>query len=507
MMLNFDIFYENHFKVFLPEIYIITITLFLLIVGVTISNLRKYQYPYFVRETSILAGLVLFFTLVLIINNPLNNIVIFNNLFIVDDFSNFFKGFALISTLCCLIISNNFVKKVGINSFEYLILLLCSTFGLLCLISSFDLVSMYISLEVQSLAFYILASMRKDSAFSTEAGLKYFILGAFSSGILLLGISFIYGAIGSTSFENLGKFFIGFDFLNLSSDIFNINNRVIAGIICIFIGVLFKLTAAPFHMWAPDVYEGSPYFITVIFSVVPKIGMLGIVCKIFYFALYEGLIYWQSVGLICSVLSISIGTLKALQQNKIKRFLAYSSIGHVGFLLLGFSTGTIIGIQSLLFYLIIYTVMMINIWSIMISLEIKNKKYTQVKYINDLQGLSKSNPLLAYTLAINMFSMAGVPPLAGFFAKFYLLFSGLESSFNILVIISILFSVVSAFYYIRFIKIIFFDEANVGFLHESKITYGHSLVLGLTFLFILFLFLCPNPLLVLTQYFGLSLFI
>jgi proton-translocating NADH-quinone oxidoreductase chain N len=506
-MLSFDLFFENHFKVFLPEIYIITISLFLLVVGVTMSNLKKYKYPFFVKEMSILAILVLFFVLLLVLNSPLNNIVIFNNLFIVDEFSNFFKCFALISTLGCLIISLNFVKETGVNSFEYLILMLCSTFGLLCLISSFDLVSMYISLEVQSLAFYILASMRKDSAFSTEAGLKYFILGAFSSGILLLGISFIYGAIGSTSFENLGKFFIGFDFLNLSVDFFNINNRVIMGIICIFIGILFKLTAAPFHMWAPDVYEGSPFFITILFSIVPKIGMLGIAIKIFYFALYEGLFYWQSIGLLCSVLSIAVGTLKALQQNKIKRFLAYSSIGHVGFLLLGFSTGTIIGIQGLLFYLVIYTVMMINIWAIIISLKVKNGKYVQVKYINDLQGLSKSSPLLAYTLAINMFSMAGVPPLAGFFAKFYLLFSGLESSFNILVIISILFSVVSAFYYVRFIKIIFFDEGTVGFLHENNISFGHSLILSSTFLFILFLFLCPNPLLLLTQYFGLSLFI
>lgn len=502
MMLNFELFFDNHFKVFLPEIYIITVTLFLLIVGVTMSNLRKYKYPFFVREMSILTILTLFFVLLLIFNNPLNNIVIFNNLFIVDDFSNFFKAFALIASIACLIISLNFVKETKVNSFEYLILVLCSTFGLLCLISSFDLVSMYISLEVQSLAFYILASMRKDSAFSTEAGLKYFILGAFSSGILLLGISFIYGAVGTTGFENLGKFFIGFDFLNFSTDFFDINNRIILGVICVFIGVLFKLTAAPFHMWAPDVYEGSPFFITILFSVVPKIGLLGIAIKIFYFALYEGLFYWQSVGLLCSILSIGIGTLKALQQNKIKRFLAYSSIGHVGFLLLGFSTGTILGIQGLLFYLVIYTVMMVNIWAIIISLKIKNNGYVQVKYINDLQGLSKSNPLLAYTLAINMFSMAGVPPLAGFFAKFYLLFSGLESSFNILVILSILFSVISAFYYIRFIKIIFFDDNTAGFLHENKISYAHSLILSASFLFILFLFISPNLLLLYTQLIG-----
>ena len=506
-MLDFSLIFDNHFKVFLPEIYIITITLFLIIVGVTLSNLRKYKYSFIVKEMSIFAILVLFFTFLLVINNPLSNVLIFNNLFIVDSFSIFIKSFALLSTIGCLIITQNFVARSGINSFEYLILILCSTFGLLCLISSFDLVSMYISLEVQSLSFYILASMNKNSSFSTESGLKYFILGAFSSGLLLLGISFIYGAVGTTNFESLGKFFIGFDFLESSQNIFSLNSRIIAGLICIFIGALFKLTAAPFHMWAPDVYEGSPLFITILFSIVPKIGMFSVIIKVFYFAFYEGFIYWQAVGLFASILSIGVGTLKALQQNKIKRFLAFSSVGHVGFLLLGFSTGTILGIQSLLFYLIVYTIMMLNIWALVVSLQIKNRKYTQVKYINDLQGLSKSNPVLAYTLAINMFSMAGVPPLAGFFAKFYVLFSGLESSFNLLVIISILFSVISAFYYIRFIKIIFFDESNAGFLHVNSMSYFHSLVLGFSFLFILFLFICPGPLIILTQYFGLGLFI
>jgi proton-translocating NADH-quinone oxidoreductase chain N len=406
-----------------------------------------------------------------------------------------------------LIISLNFIIDNKVNIFEYFILILFSVFGLLCFIASFDLISMYISLEVQSLAFYILASLRKDSSFSTEAGLKYFILGAFSSGILLLGISFIYGVVGTTNFENLGKFFIGFDFFIFSADIFDVNNRIILGIICIFIGILFKLTAAPFHMWAPDVYEGSPYHVTVIFSVIPKIGLFGVAIKIFYFALYEGLFYWQSVALFCSILSIIIGTLKALQQNKIKRFLAYSSISHVGFLLLGFATGTFIGLQSLLFYLIIYTIMMLNIWSILISLNIKNKKYKQIRYINDLQGLVKTDPLLAYTFAINMFSMAGIPPLAGFFAKFYILFVSLESGFNLFVIFSILLSVVSAFYYIRFIKIIFFDVESVGLLYVNNIGYFHSLVLGSTFLFILFLFLYPNFLFIITQYISLNFFI
>lgn len=507
-MQNFTPLFENHLKIFLPEIYLITITLFILVVGVTISNLKKYKYVTYIKETTILTILTLFFTVGLLLNNGFVNVVIFNNLFIVDDFSVFIKSFALLATLGCLVSCVKFVEKSKVDFFEYLILILFSTFGLLCLVSSFDLVSMYISLELQSLCFYILASMKRNSAFSTEAGLKYFILGAFSSGILLLGISFIYGVIGSTNFENVGKFFLGFNFFSESYRIFDIDNRLIAGIICIFVGVLFKLTAAPFHMWAPDVYEGSPFFITVLFSVVPKIGMFAIGVKIFYFALYEGLFYWQSIGLYCVLFSVSLGTFKALFQNKIKRFLAYSSITHVGFLLVGFSTGTVLGVQSLLFYIVVYTIMILNIWAIFISLELKNnKEYKQIRYINDLQGLYKSNPLLAGALAINMFSMAGIPPLAGFFAKFYILFSGLESSFNLIVIVSILFSVISAFYYIRFIKIIFFDDNNSGLTYNFSIDLGLSLVIGITFFFIIFLFLSPNLLTLLTQYLGWSIFI
>ena len=505
-MLDFNIICENHFKVFLPEIYIVSISLFLLIVGVTFSNLNRYKYPYFIKETGILTVITLFFTLCLIINNPIKDIVIFNSMFIINDFTTFIKSFALLSTLGCLIISSKFLKETGLNTYEYFILLLFSSFGLLCFISSFDLISLYVSLEVQSLSFYILASMKRNSAFSTEAGLKYFILGAFSSGILLLGISFIYGVVGTTSFEDLGKFFIGFNFLELSLDLFNINNRIILGIICIFVGILFKLTAAPFHMWAPDVYEGSPFFVTILFSVVPKIGLFAVAIKTFYIGLYEGFFYWHSVALFCSVSSIFIGTLKALQQNKIKRFFAYSSIGHVGFLLLGFATGTFIGLQSLLFYLVIYTIMMLNVWSIIISLRLKNKQYNYIRYISDLQGLSKSNPVLAYTLAINMFSMAGVPPLAGFFAKFYILFSSFEAGMHFLVIFSILFSVISAFYYLRFIKIIFFDIDKGNYLYKVDITYTHSLLTGISFLFILFFFIYPNSLFILTQYVSLSIF-
>ena len=492
----FNTIVENHSKFFLPEIYIISLGLFLLVGSVIVSNLKKYFYARFVGEMTVLSVLVILFTLLLVINNSLGGAVIFNSLFVVDGFSNSIKVFGLVTILSCLGVSSGFVVRTGVNSFEYLILILFSTFGLLCLISSFDLVSMYISLEVQSLAFYILANVRRSSAFSAEAGVKYFVLGAFSSAILLLGISFIYGSLGTTGFSSLSIFFIGFDFSSTAfGGGFSIANRIVAGIVLIFAGILFKLAAAPFHMWSPDVYEGSPLFITTLFSVVPKIGMLFIAIKLFYFVLYDCLAYWQFVGLFCCFFSLVVGSLKALQQSKIKRFLAYSSVGHVGFLLLSVSTGTLLGIQSLLVYLVIYTITMINVWAIVFSLQVKGRNFGQLRYINDLQGLSRVNPLLSYTLAINMFSMAGIPPLAGFFAKFYVLFAGLEADFSILVVIFALFSVVSAFYYIRFTKIVFFDESNVGFLYSTNfLHYFHSLLLSLSFLFILLFVLCPSPL-------------
>lgn len=421
--------------------------------------------------------------------------------FTTSEFLIFIKMLIIFIAICCLAL---YISHMRYNSnlarFEFPLMMLFSLIGMMVMISANDFLTFYMGLELQSLAIYVLVSFDRENPKNAEAGLKYFILGALSSIFILYGISIIYGLSGTISFQDISIYVSSF------SEISKTNFLLLIGLVLLMSGLLFKIAAFPFHMWAPDVYEGSPLFITILFSIVPKIGIIAVILKVFYLALYESFFYWQFIGLGTSFLSIVFGTLKALHQNKIKRFLAYSSISHVGFLLLGFSTGTIVGVQSLLFYLIVYTVMMLNIWSIIISLEVRNKKYSQVKYISDLQGLFKSNPLLAFTFAINMFSMAGVPPLAGFFAKFYVLFSGLESSFNILVIISILFSVISAFYYIRFIKVIFFDDNGGGFLHRNVISYNHSLILGISFLFILFLFIYPSPVLLLAQYFGLSFF-
>jgi NADH-quinone oxidoreductase subunit N len=395
--------------------------------------------------------------------------------------------------------------------FEYNLLILFSIFGILCFISSYDLVSLYLALEVQSLSFYILATLKRDSGFSTEAGLKYFILGALSSGFLLFGISLIYGLTGTTNFESLTKIVLSFDLydsmLRFSTFSFSFSDRLILGMFFVMFGLLFKMSAAPFHMWSPDVYEGSPTSVTILFAVVPKIGLFVVFSRLLFFTFYDLINVWQNIIIVVSLLSIIVGTFGALRQYRIKRFLAFSSITHVGYLLIGFSTGTFEGLSSIFFYLLIYIVMSLNIWAIVILLEIRKKKTIRLKYLTDLQNLSRNNPVLSITLLINLFSMAGVPPLAGFYAKVYVFFSALEISLNVLVIFGILLSVISAFYYIRFIKIIYFDNSNNSLFLTQKIDLKKAYLLGITFYFILFLFIRPDPILLFVERLSLSLFI
>jgi NADH-quinone oxidoreductase subunit N len=374
---------------------------------------------------------------------------------------------------------------------------------MICFISAYDFVSFYLALELQSLSFYILATFKKDSAFSTESGLKYFILGALSSGFLLFGMSLIYGSVGSTNFEVILKSLVLLDYNDIFTDGFTA--RVIIGSVFILISILFKLTAAPFHMWAPDVYEGAPTTVSIIFASVPKLALFVVLLKVFYLLFYDFIFFWQHEILFCSLISILVGTFSALRQTKIKRFLAFSSVTHVGFLLIAFSTGTLEGVGSLFFYMIIYIVMTLNAWSIVLLLEYRNKG-SRLRYITDLQNLSKTNPVISFTLAMNLFSMAGVPPLAGFFAKMYIFFAGLEVSLNLIVIVGIVISVISAFYYLRFIKLMYFDGFNQGFLFinegESKLIY----LLGITLFIILFFFLNPNLLALFSESLGVFLF-
>jgi proton-translocating NADH-quinone oxidoreductase chain N len=357
---------------------------------------------------------------------------------------------------------------------------------------------MYLAIEMQSLCLYVLAAFKKNSAFSTEAGLKYFILGAFSSGLLLFGSSLIYGFTGTTNFEELASICTG---SYNSSDL--VYNGVVIGIIFVGSGILFKMAAAPFHMWSPDVYEGSPTVVSAFFAIVPKIAVFSLMLKLYMFALYDFIQSWQQLIILCSFASMVVGAFGALQQKKIKRLLAYSSIGHVGYMLLGIATGTLEGVQGLLIYIVIYMIMSINIWTVALSLQFQGKE-GRAKYLTDLVSLSKVNPLLAITVALTMFSMAGVPPLAGFYGKFYVFFSAIEGSLYMLAVVGVLTSCVGAYYYMRLVKIMFFEKTTTWNIFVN-IDREKSLVLGFTTLFIVFFFLHPSPLLIMSHKMALSL--
>jgi proton-translocating NADH-quinone oxidoreductase chain N len=361
------------------------------------------------------------------------------------------------------------------------------------MISAYDLIAMYSAIELQSLCFYVIAASKRNSEFSTEAGLKYFILGAFSSGILLFGCSMIYGFTGVTNFEELAKIFTGYEITLFGAQ----SSGIFMGILFIAVGFLFKITAVPFHMWAPDVYEGSPTLVTAFFSIAPKISILANMIRVFIYSFYDPT--WQQLFFFCSIASMILGALAAMAQNKVKRLLAYSSIGHVGYLFIGFSCGTIEGIQSLLIGVFIYVLMTINVFAIVLAL-----CQNRFKYIADLGALAKTNPILAITSSITMFSYAGIPPLAGFCSKFYLFFAALGCGAYLLALIGVVTSVISCFYYIRFVKIMYFDTPKKWILYKPM-DREKSLLLAITLFLISFFFLYPSPLFLVSHQMALSL--
>jgi len=350
---------------------------------------------------------------------------------------------------------------------------------LLC--SSFDLISVYLAIELQSLCLYVLAAFNRESAYSTEAGLKYFILGAFASGLLLFGISIIYGFTGTTNFEDLHILF------SLDSD----NQHAIqTGIIFLSCAFLFKLAASPFHVWSPDVYDGAPLNSTIFFAVVPKIALVVIFLRLFVFCFGSQPHYWQYLVSFCAVSSVVTGSFMALKQRKLKRLLAYSSIGHVGYILIAISSGSLEGFHASAIYIVTYMLMSVGIWSIVSSLE----NYDLVKRtrtLTDLAMISKSNPVLAFSTAIIIFSMAGVPPLAGFYAKLCVFTASINASMYIYSIVMIMVSVVSTYYYIRLIKTVYFEKISARTFYKP-ISKEISLVLGFSFFFTVFFFVNPN---------------
>ena len=538
-----SILFENDFKAVFPELFLVLASIILLMYGVIASTSVEKRYPLIISNTCWLALGSLLISVSLMASVPCSDGYVFYNSLVLDDFTWFLKCILLVGAALSLLISLNYIQEELINSFEFIILILLSTSSMLFLISSADFISMYLAIEMQSLCFYVMAALKRNSEFSTEAGLKYFLLGAFSSGLLLFGCSLIYGFTGCTEFAQLVEIFeCGTEQLaqrtaiqenvyaafqssgaHPGSDLpspltYNITEMLSVrgcelGMIFILVGFLFKCTAVPFHMWAPDVYEGAPTAVTAFFSIAPKIALFGICIRVFLSGFYDFMGPWQKMLIFCSLASMILGALAAMSQNKMKRLLAYSSIGHVGYLLVGLCCGTVEGVQALLIYLTIYIVMTINLFAIILlhlgrhdtPSGVSLSPWVQrVKYTTDLTQLGNTNPLIALSLACTMFSIAGIPPLAGFYSKAALFFAAVSSSQYLLALFGVITSVVSCFYYIRLVKIMYFEKKGM-WCSFSRVAKSSSLPLALTFFFIISFMVYPSPLYLASHKCALSL--
>ncbi len=430
----------NNLNIMLPEIFLTLSVFSILMIGVFIKN----SFNLIFNLTSIIIGV----TIVIILTNPSDEEKIFLESFTRDAFSNYFKILILLSSLFVLNSSKNFIVDNKLDKFEYPIIILLSILGMFFMVSSNDLILFYLGLELQSLSLYILASIDRDNLRSTESGIKYFVLSALSSGLLLYGCSLLYGFTGSTNFDLI------------ASQLNKENTGAVFAMVFILVGLAFKVSAVPFHMWTPDVYEGAPTSITSYFAVVPKVAGLALLIKFMFIPFSNILLEWQTIIIFISIASMILGAIAAMIQKNFKRLLAYSSIGHIGYALAGVATGAISGYQSTIIYISIYVIMNIGAFSCLYLLK-KDGQYKE--NISDLSGISKKHPLVAISLLIILFSLAGVPPLGGFFAKFYVFVAVLEKEMYALAIIGLLTTVMSAFYYLKIIKTIYFDDSIITF--------------------------------------------
>ena len=409
--------------------------------------------------------------------------VLFGGQFVVDQFGLFMKWLVLIGAGIAIWMAVGFNEREGIARFEYPILILFATLGMLMMVSANNLMALYVGLELQSLALYVIAAFRRDSARSSEAGLKYFVLGALASGMMLYGISLIYGFAGSTSFETLARVFETFG--GQAPPL-----GVVVGLVFLMAGLAFKVAAVPFHMWTPDVYEGAPTPVTAFFSLSPKIAALALFVRVMLGPFAELWPQWQQIVIAISIASMLLGSLAAIRQTNIKRLMAYSSIGHIGYMLIGLAAGTDAGVRGIAIYLAIYLAMNAGTFACILYM----RRYGRmVENIDDLAGLSRTNPGLAAAFAIFMFSMAGIPPLAGFFGKLYVFLAAVDAGLYVLAIIGVLASVVGAYYYLRIVKLMYFDEPAEPF--ERNVATELRPVLILTGLFTLLFFIWPGPVL------------
>ncbi|HLI21473.1 MAG TPA: NADH-quinone oxidoreductase subunit NuoN [Stellaceae bacterium] len=459
----------------LPEVFLAAASMALLILG-------AFQGDRAAREVAWLAvaALVVAFALVaspLYSHGPARQVALYG-LFVVDGFGAFSKMMVLAGSALTLIIAMRFNEREGIARPEYAVLVLLSTTGMMMMIAANDLISLYVSLELQSLALYVVAAFHRDDVRSTEAGLKYFVLGALASGLLLYGASMVYGFAGTTSFDTLAHTF---------AESGTVSIGLIIGIVLIAVGLAFKVSAVPFHMWTPDVYEGAPTPVTAFFSVAPKIAAMALFVRVMV-GPFGGLVSeWRQVIWFISVASMILGAFAAINQANIKRLMAYSSIANVGYALIGLAAGTAGGVRGVLVYLAIYLVTNVGAFAVILCMRRDGKS---VEGISDLAGLSRTQPGLALALAIFMFSLAGIPPLAGFFSKVYVFLAAIDAQLYVLAVIGVLSSVVGAYYYLRIVKLMYFDEPAGAF--DRPIGREMGAVLVVTALVVMFFFAWPG---------------
>ena len=459
-MMNLDLIF--------PEIFLSLSIMFLLMVGVFKKKSENLVY-----NLSIITLVVLLALVVKLFS--INETYIFNESYKIDNLSSFMKSLTIISAIFVMISSSTYLRKLKILKIEYPILILSSILGMMVMISSNDLIVFYLGLELQSLALYVLASFDRDNVLSSESGLKYFVLSALSSGLLLYGCSLVYGFSSSTNF------------IYIANSTTNVEYGVIFGLVFIIVGLAFKISAVPFHMWAPDVYQGSPTAVTLFFAALPKIAALTVFIRFLYTPFINLIEQWQTILVFISIASMLFGAIAAINQSNLKRLIAYSSIGHMGYALAGLASGTNQGIQSSVIYMTIYLIMTLAFFSCLFMLRKKNVFYEKIE---DLSGLSTNHPILSIALLIVLFSLAGIPPLAGFFAKFYIFMSVIQQSMYLLAIVGLLSTVVAAFYYLRLIKIIYFDKPKEKF--ETDHNLGLKFTLAISTIILVLYFINPG---------------
>ena len=433
----------------------------------------------FIKATNF-AILTLLLTAALTYFDFSTNFALFENFFSNTSFTKFFKILTTLGAAASLIISKNYFLDTKIIRSEIPTLLLFSTLGMMIMISSKNLMIMYLAIELQSLSLYVVASIKRNSIESAESGVKYFILGALSSGILLYGFSLIYGFTGQTSFDGISQSLTKLESLPIG---------LVFGLVFVLVGLAFKISAVPFHMWTPDVYEGAPTSITSFFAIAPKLAATALIFRFCLEPFAKFHFEWTQVIFFLSIASMFLGAIAAISQKNIKRLLAYSSIGHVGYVLIALVSASEQGLKSASIYMFIYLVMNIAVFSIILSLK---KSNSYVEKINELSGLSKSNPVISVCLAIIMLSMAGIPPFIGFFGKFYVFISAVESELYILAVLGVLASVISAFYYLRIIKGMYFDDKTDSEIFEFTISNEAKVILTILMITISFFIVRPS---------------